>query len=77
VVLASAIAKALDLPLDVLIARKIGAPGNPEMAIGAIAEDGAPYEVKRLLAEAAAQGRAFRPVAPAHSDQDAHLSQVD
>jgi putative phosphoribosyl transferase len=26
--------------LDVLIARKIGAPGNPEYAIGAVAEDG-------------------------------------
>ena len=43
VVPAAEIAKALDLPLDVLIARKIGAPGNPEFAIGAVAEDGEPY----------------------------------
>lgn len=43
VVPAAEIAKALDLPLDVLIARKIGAPGNPEFAIGAVAEDGDPY----------------------------------
>lgn len=43
VVPAAEIAKALDLPLDVLIARKIGAPSNPEFAIGAVAEDGAPY----------------------------------
>jgi putative phosphoribosyl transferase len=34
------VAEALDAPLDVLVARKIGAPGNPELAIGAIAEDG-------------------------------------
>jgi putative phosphoribosyl transferase len=34
------IAKTLDLPLDVIIPRKIGAPGNPELAIGAITEDG-------------------------------------
>ena len=34
------IAAALDAPLDVLAVRKIGAPGNPEFAIGAIAEDG-------------------------------------
>jgi len=31
----------LHLPLDVLITRKIGAPGNPEYALGAIAETGA------------------------------------
>ena len=43
VVPAAEIARALDLPLDVVIARKIGAPGNPEFAIGAVAEDGAPY----------------------------------
>lgn len=35
------VAKALDAPLEVLVARKIGAPGNPELAIGAIAEGGA------------------------------------
>ena len=32
------VASALQLPLDVFISRKIGAPGNPELAIGAIAE---------------------------------------
>jgi putative phosphoribosyl transferase len=40
VVVASVVAKALGLPLDVLIPRKIGAPDNPELAIGAIAGDG-------------------------------------
>ena len=34
------IAKALNLPLDVIIPRKIGAPDNPELAIGAMTEDG-------------------------------------
>lgn len=34
------VAKALGAPLDVLVARKVGAPGNPELAIGAIAEGG-------------------------------------
>ncbi len=32
--------RALKLPLDVLITRKIGAPGNPELALGALAETG-------------------------------------
>ena len=34
------VACALDAPLDVLVARKIGAPSNPEFAIGAVAEGG-------------------------------------
>ncbi|WP_227010236.1 phosphoribosyltransferase [Pelagibius marinus] len=35
---AAAIAARLQAPLDVIIARKIGAPGQPELAIGAVAE---------------------------------------
>lgn len=34
------IARALDAPLEILAVRKIGAPGNPELGVGAIAEDG-------------------------------------
>lgn len=34
------VADALDAPLDVIVARKLGAPGNPELAIGAVADDG-------------------------------------
>jgi putative phosphoribosyl transferase len=34
---------ALHAPLDVFITRKIGAPGNPEYAIGAVAETGSRY----------------------------------
>ncbi len=40
VLVAAEIARALQAPLDVYITRKLGAPGNPELAIGAIAEDG-------------------------------------
>lgn len=36
VVVGKEIAQALGAPLDVLITRKIGAPGNPELAIGAV-----------------------------------------
>ena len=43
VVPAAEIASALRLPLDVIISRKLGAPYNPEFAVGAIAEGGAPY----------------------------------
>lgn len=40
VVTAFEIAKGLDLPLDVIIPQKIGAPDMQEFAIGAITEDG-------------------------------------
>lgn len=34
------IAKALEVPLDTFVVRKVGAPSQPELAIGAIAEGG-------------------------------------
>ncbi len=37
VVVADEVARALNLKLDLIIPRKIGAPGNPELAIGAVA----------------------------------------
>lgn len=40
VVVGYEIADRLNLPLDIVCPRKIGAPGNPEFAIGAIAESG-------------------------------------
>lgn len=36
---AEEVAVALGAPLDILVARKVGAPGNPELAIGAVAGD--------------------------------------
>src|SRR5271166_3179112 len=34
------VAKALGVPLDVFVVRKLGAPGQPELAMGAIATGG-------------------------------------
>lgn len=42
VVVAYQVAKALHLPLDIICPRKIGAPSNPEFAIGAVTETGRP-----------------------------------
>jgi len=71
---AAVIADRIGGDLDVLVARKLGAPGNPEYAIGAVAEDGtvilddaiverlgisAPYvETERRRQRAAVQQRA-------------------
>lgn len=37
------VADALDVPLDVIVSKKMGAPNNPEYAIGAAASDGSVY----------------------------------
>jgi putative phosphoribosyl transferase len=34
------VARALGAPLEILAVRKLGAPGNPELGVGAVAEDG-------------------------------------
>lgn len=36
---AAEVARALEAPLDVVLVRKVGAPGNPEYGIGALAEN--------------------------------------
>jgi len=40
VVVGYEVARELNVPLDVVIPHKIGAPGNPELAIGAVTQDG-------------------------------------
>lgn len=45
-----AVADALALPLDVVVARKLGAPGNPELAVGAVGTDGAVWLNEDLVA---------------------------
>jgi len=43
------VADALDAPLDVLVVRKLGVPSQPELAFGAIGEDGARVLNERVL----------------------------
>jgi len=40
VVTAYEVATALNLPLDIIVPRKIGAPSNPELAVGAVTQNG-------------------------------------
>ncbi len=49
VIVAREVAKRLGAPLDVLIVRKLGAPGNPEYAMGAMAEVGEPRVDRSVL----------------------------
>jgi predicted phosphoribosyltransferase len=43
------VADALGVPLDVIVASKIGAPNNPEFAIGAVASDGSIWRNDDLI----------------------------
>jgi predicted phosphoribosyltransferase len=50
VVVAAEIAESLGAELDIVLARKIGAPGNPELASGAVSEDGQLFLDERIRA---------------------------
>ena len=50
VVVAAEIASGLGAELDIVLSRKIGAPGNPELAIGAVSEDGQLFLDERVRA---------------------------
>jgi predicted phosphoribosyltransferase len=43
------VADRLDAPLDVVVAVKLGAPGNPELAVGAVAGDGSVWTNDALV----------------------------
>lgn len=66
VIVAERVARALGAPLDVAVSAKVGAPGNPEYAVGAVAADGevvvnptAGYSAREV---AALSGAAFEKV---------------
>lgn len=54
VVVAYEVAKALEAPLDVWVVRKVGAPGYPELGLGAVAEGGIVYLNQELMSEVGA-----------------------
>ncbi len=47
---AAVVAEALDAPLDVIVVRKLGVPWQPELALGAVGEDGVEVLDSRVLA---------------------------
>ncbi len=49
VIIADIVARKLSADFDVAIGRKLGAPENPELAIGAIMEDGTTYTNEYLI----------------------------
>jgi len=57
VVVAQEVARVLRSPLDVVVVRKIGAPGIEELAIGAVGETGAPVLNEALMESAGLSSR--------------------
>lgn len=49
VVTGDVIAKTLGLSLDIIVSRKVGAPYNPELAIGAVVHDGSFFPNSELI----------------------------
>jgi putative phosphoribosyl transferase len=49
--LAAAVAQELGAELDVIVARKLGAPGSPELAIGAVTANGGQYLNESIIRE--------------------------
>lgn len=54
VIIAEKIALALDGDLDVVLSHKLGAPASPELAIGAVCEDGTVFIDERIASAVAA-----------------------
>lgn len=57
------VARALDAPLDVLVVRKIGMPGQPELAIGAIAPGNIVVHEPGFAGLSSVRGTAFEQLA--------------
>lgn len=57
VVVAAEVARALDLPLRAVVARKVGAPGHEELAVGAVGPDGVAALDDKLLRRLGANDR--------------------
>jgi putative phosphoribosyl transferase len=53
---ASEVARLLGTPLDVIIVRKLGVPSEPELAMGALGEDGVRVENEGVMESAALSG---------------------
>lgn len=54
VVIGKELASLLNCPLEVIVTKKIGAPGNPELAVGAVGMIGEPVIDERLAAQVGA-----------------------
>ena len=60
VVVAAEVARILQVPLEIVVVRKVAAPWNPELALGAVGEGGVLVRNKELLKAVGLSRAAFR-----------------
>lgn len=63
------VARVLGCPLDVLVVRKVGVPFQPELAMGAVAEDGIVVRNEDVISVAGVDEEAFRSVVDSETDE--------
>lgn len=66
------VAKILECPLDVLVVRKVGVPFQPELAMGAVAEDGIVIRNEEVLSVAGVTEDSFRAVVESETNELEH-----
>lgn len=76
VVVAKEVAKKLNVPLDVLVVRKIGAPFQPELALGAVDQDGEVVWEENLLADVGQDKHKLQDVIKEETEEIARRGQV-
>ncbi len=76
VVVAAEVARLLGAPLDIIVVRKLGAPGNPELGMGAIAEEGVTVLNEALISRFAVAEEAVGRVADEEHRELARRSSV-
>ena len=69
VVVAAEVARILQVPLEIVIVRKIGAPSNPELALGAAGEGGVLVRNEELLNQVGLDRAAFQAAADSATAQ--------
>ena len=68
------VAQALHAPLDVLVVRKLGVPGQPELAMGAVGEEGVLVLDERVLGQAHVPSSVVEEVAAGQREALAELA---
>jgi putative phosphoribosyl transferase len=74
--MARAIADALGAPVDVLLVRKLGVPAQPELAFGAIAENGARVLDRAIMDESGVTPRQVEQIAAREQDEIARRARL-
>jgi predicted phosphoribosyltransferase len=76
VAVAREVARRLDADLDVLVVRKLGAPGQPELAIGALAADGTCHLNRELVMQLGVSDASIARIAELQSSEALRLEQM-